>query len=598
MNLEISKIVGSSTQTGWSQVHTFFPEEKEKIVQKGSLLAVFSLNELPPGTEIALAGKELISRLHEEYFGKEGESPFILLKEAVEKVSQEVSSGAKLEIVAGVVWKKALFLAIVGGGRVVFSRQGKLGTILQGKEGEILPQMASGYLAEGDMFLLGTKRFFEIVSWENLQSALTCGSATGAGEILTPLVLGKEEGLAAAVVANVGEKLLQAPEIKKEKGKAKIERIKKFLLAVKRKITQPPPEKPKKSWFAVALILFLILGVTMVFGARARKQQAEEQRITKILEEVKAKKEEGEAILNLNPSKARESLLAAKEILRQIEGEKISSPKLAKIKEELAASLEAVLQEHEVAAKLFFDLELIKKEAEGKDFALEQDRLLVLDNKNQAIYEVEIENKKSAILVAGEKLAGAKKLAAGEGKIFVFTNEGIYQVSGKNLSLVVPKDEEWGEILDLKSFATNLYLLTEKTIWIYPATENGFGTKRNWPKGEVNFSRAKGMAIDGAIWVLNEEGAVEKFVRGIKEGFSLTGLGQPLTAAKTIYTEPEQKFLYILEDKRLIFFTKTGEYQAQYLWSGIEPMAVVVSEEKGKAFLLQGSKIYSVDIRQ
>ena len=46
-------------------------------------------------------------------------------------------------------------------------------------------------------------------------------------------------------------------------------------------------------------------------------------------------------------------------------------------------------------------------------------------------------------------------------------------------------------------------------------------------------------------------------------------------------------------------FSKTGEYQAQYVWPGIAgAVDMVASEKLAKIFLLTNSKIYSLDIKQ
>jgi hypothetical protein len=43
---------------------------------------------------------------------------------------------------------------------------------------------------------------------------------------------------------------------------------------------------------------------------------------------------------------------------------------------------------------------------------------------------------------------------------------------------------------------------------------------------------------------------------------------------------------------------KGGEYQAQYIWpQPVEVNEIVVSEKKGKIWLLGGSKIYVVDLK-
>ncbi|MGB9706498.1 MAG: hypothetical protein ACPLXP_00275 [Microgenomates group bacterium] len=608
MKLKLAKIVSASNQRGWSQVHTFLPEEKEKLETRGQFLAVMGLGGLSEGVEIASAGRELISRLHEEYYGSLEERPFVQLKKAVERVFKEASSEAKIEIVAGALVGDVLYLAAAGGGKVILRRGGEITTILQGNPDSLLVETASGYLQKGDVFLLGTKRFFEVVGREIIQAALASGSIDQVVEALSPVVLGKEEGLASAVIARAEEEKEEffPPAEKKPEKMDKREALRKFILKIKTKITERPTQKPKKSLFTVALILFLILGVSMVFGARQRKRQAVERKIAAVLEEVKAKKEEGEAILSLNPAKAREILKEAEGLLKQIEEEKISSPPLEKIKQELETSLGAVLREYEVEAKLFFDLELIKKGAVGSDFSLSGSQLVILDSQNLAVYWLGIADKRSAILAGGKEMDGANQVAAFWPKVFVLGDKGIYQASRGNLSLVVEKDKDWQEIRDLGTFGGNLYLLDKKNIWLYPASvetsagQAGFGAKRGWLKGEADFSNAVGMAIDGAIWVLKSDGKIEKYLRGAKEAFGTAGLDKAFSQPAGLYTSPDEERLYVLDkgNSRIVVLDKNGEYYAQYKNPQIaSTQNLVVSEKEKKIFLLGGNKIFLIEMK-
>jgi len=601
MKLKIAKIVGPSVERSWSQVHTFVPGEKEKLEARGEFLAVMSLGELTREVEIASAGRELISRLHEEYYGSLEEKPFAQLKKAVEKVVKEASLEAKIEINAACVVGDVLYLAIAGGGKAVLQRQGKTTTILQGSYQPFLVETASGYLQNGDIFLLGTKSFFEVVPEGVIQAALASGSAQEVVESLSPVVLGKEEGLAAAAIAGVEEETV--PVIKEREARKTeivLQAISKIFSRMKQKITEKPEEKPKRSLFTVALILFLILGVSMVFGAKERKRRAEKKQIEEILQQVRARKEEGEAILSLNPAKGREILKEAEGILESLEERKISSAELEEAKKELENSLTSALKEYELEAKLFFDLEMIKKGAVGRDFVASGGQLVVLDSQNLAVYSLGATEKKQAILAGGSQIEGASQLAAFWPKVFILGKEGIYQASGGNFSLVVKKDKDWQEAVDLGTFAGNLYLLDKKMIWVYPAGEAGFGNKKAWLKNPADFSEALGMAIDGAIWVLKKDGSIEKYLRGEKDAFGIAGMDKDFSEPAALYTSPEEEHLYILDkgNSRIVVLNKNGEYYSQYKSPQIsDAQSLVAWEKEGKIFLLNGSKIYQIELQ-
>jgi len=605
MKLEAVKIVSAPTLENWSQVHVFIPEGEEKLQKRGQIFAVFSLKMLGSEEEIASAGKEFISRLHEEYYGFLGETPFKQLKRAEEIVAREISPEAEVEIIAGVMVDGVIYLAAIGEGKVVLKRGKDVVTLLQGQKGSVLT--ASGYFQPGDLFILGTKKFFEIVPQEVIQPALASNLAQQVGEILTPLVLSKEEGLASAVIIEIKEEREKREMVFIKKNKEKTERGKKiadFFLKIKQKIIEPPVKKPKKSYFTVALILLLVLGISMVFGSKERKRQEKEKRVELVLEEVKTKKEEGEAILGLNPAKAREILKEAESLLEEAEKEKISSLKLEKVKEELKNSLNSVLKEYEVEVKLFFDLELIKKEAVGNDFVLADDQFVILDNQSLAIYRVGITDKKSEILAGGEELRNSLGLVSFGNKIYILTPQGVLEgklkTQNEKLKIVVEKDKDWEEVRDLAVFAGNLYLLDKGEIWVYPASAEGFGGKKSWLKNPADFSQTEEMVINGAIWILKKDGGIEKYLRGSKEIFGVQGLDKPFLEPAGLYTSPDEEKLYILDrgNSRVVVLNKNGQYDAQYKNSQVANVQnLVVWEKEGKMFLLAGSKIYEITLK-
>lgn len=615
--LEIAKIVGTSTQNSGSWVHAFSPSQAEKISQRGQLLAVIGIANPPEEVEIATAGREIISRLHEEYFGDLIASPLEQLKKAVEKIGLETTGEVEIDVGAVAVVGNVLYGAVNNGARLVLARKGKVATILVGKEA------ISGYLEDGDLFCLGTREFFQLVPQGVLQAALTTDSPSEAAESLAPVVHGQEDGgKAAAVIFKVKKqefKETELPEIKKQGrelnrifqvGKTIVAKVKEKTLEIiflgqkywLKKITslaesQKKTPRSQKTVITVALILLLILGVSVVLGARQRRHPGLTQKTSVLLEQAQEKLKEGKDLLTLNPTKASQLLLEAQDLTQQIESAGFKTEEFLKFQEELRQTLGKVLKEHQVEGAVFFDLELIKADAKGDDLTVLADQLVILDEVQSTIYGLGIKDKKSTILASGEKLIGARLIAMLGDKIYALTEEGILETE-----LRIKKDASWEEIVDMAGFGSNLYLLDKKgEIWKYPIAENGFGTKQKWLKGEAaDFSQVVSVAIDGAIWVLRNDGKIWKFIQGTEENFRVTGLTKPLLNPSIIYTDSEQSSLYVLDkdNSRIVVLKKTGEYDSEYVWQGIkDAVGLVVSEKEKKIFLLGGSKIYTLELK-
>jgi hypothetical protein len=191
LSFETAKIVGVSSERSWSQVHTFFPTDSSKLEKRGNLLALVSLKRTRALGEIAVFGREVIARFHEEYFGSLEDSAFVRLGRAVQKVAEEVMTGFEIEIVAAVLVQGAFFLVIFGEGEVRLKRGEVLETIGEGEKGKIFS--SSGYVQEGDFVFLSTSALKKNLVEGALKAALGGDSVEEAVEALTVMIYGKEE---------------------------------------------------------------------------------------------------------------------------------------------------------------------------------------------------------------------------------------------------------------------------------------------------------------------------------------------------------------------------------------------------------------------
>ena len=622
--LHCAKIVGTPTETSGSWVHTFSPQEEEKLQKRGHLLAVIGLTEFSGSQDLAAIGKELISRLHEEYYGDLMASPFDQLQNTISKVSKEVKEGAEFKLDIGTVGVvgKILYALVNNGGRLIINRDGQITPLLS--ETEIL----SGYLHEDDVFLLGTGEFFRLVNEEVLNLALKAATPEEAVEILAPAVHGQPDGGSAAIVFQV---IKQEEEPKKEpafsppeatlhltQGKLKIsklvfhklkikigdlvslidEKIKKRIIFLKS--NREKPHRSQKTLISVALILLAILATSVFFGMRQRKNLGVNNQTSALLNQAQAKKEEAQGLVSLNPAKSRQLLLEAQNLINQAEGLGNKSEELIRFKTELAPLLSSVLQEHQVEGTQFFDLGIIKDGALGSSFILNNDQLIVLDKNQNSIYQVGVKDKKNTILGGGEKIAGANLITDLNNNFYVLASEGIFRLT-KSPELILKKDTTWGEIKSLVSFSDSFYLLDgQGEIWKYPMADSTLGTKQKWLTQTTDFSQAKEMMIDGSIWVLDNSGQISKFTRGVKDNLSITGLNKPLSQVVAFYTNADIKNLYLLDkgNSRVVVLSKAGEYQSEFSWSGIaEANDLVVTSDESQLFLLSGSKINTINLK-
>src|SRR5512146_2371928 len=181
---ESAKLTGTPGKSGWAQVHEFTPEDPEKNLARGHLYAIVSTTRMESAGSLdtVALGRELVARLHEEYFGDLTAKPFNALTSAVQKVTEEFkASWGDVEIVASAIVEGIVYSVAGSGGKVLICRGGAVGTILESHD-EVVS--SSGFPQKGDMLLMATKVFFENISQGVVKAALTSGDPGAAVEML------------------------------------------------------------------------------------------------------------------------------------------------------------------------------------------------------------------------------------------------------------------------------------------------------------------------------------------------------------------------------------------------------------------------------
>lgn len=616
LTVRISKLVGPPTASSWSQIHDFFPDDEGKKQKRGIFLAVLTFSGVEQGIDAVSYGREILSRIHEEYYGEMDTSAMENLVASVEKVATEFDGGEHhLEIIAGALVENALYLAIFGLGEVWVKRNGKLQKILIGTGEKI--ESASGFVLPGDLVVFGTEALAKNLATGVLKAALDNETPEEITEVLAPLTIGKEENAQiACLVFRVEEAIeeesnLEMPVSVPEPLPEKENKLKKILpnIDLNRFSIKISSEstKGRRVAFSIALVLIVLLLTSVFFGINKRGQTEKTKIYSDLSAQIEQKINDGQALVTLNPSKAKDLFLSAQQQLNQLQNLKIKIPETQQLTAKVEDALGLVIKEYNISdAPLFYDLGLIKDKAKGDRILLLNKNLLVLDKTVNNLYVIDIDQK-SAKIAAGKDLPANSRLIAGDGN-FVFTlgDEGISKtdLSNQTTSLMIKTDSEWGQIKALGDFGGNLYFFepVKKNLWRYQSLETGFSTKQTWFKSTTlpDFSGIISMAVDGSIWLLDQNGKIYKFTGGIQETFNPKGLDKPMLQPTVLFTDADQVNIYILDkgNKRIVIFSKTGDYQGQYLWDGLAGTTdFTVSETGKKIFLLQDNKILTIELR-
>ena len=640
LDITLAKLTGSPGETSWAQVHEFAPDDAEKLKLRGRLVAVIATTnrkgKVSPdtkGLDSVIAGRELLTRFHEEYFGSTEKTAFKALNDSVEKVINEFSeSWGDVEIAATSIVNGVIYTACGGGGQAAIFRNGMLAKILVSKKDG--PVSASGHPEEGDIFLLGTKKVFSSLSEGVIKAALESSGINEAVESLAPAVHSMEEaGNFGLVLVEFSKTQAVFAKPDKEVGseeKTTLERkeifskvtedrpasffqkqVKRLTSVFSRKVGEKKiyihqrgedefNVQKRKITVSIGSILVVLLLVSIGFGVRQKMVRDERARYEDRLKQAQHEFEEAQGLYSLNPERARELFRNAERLVYQIRDEGVEDPELENLIVLLEESEGQVLGEYTLEPDLFLDLSILTDGFKADEVVTSGGKLYVFDKNGKKIVKIEIDTKKTEIVAGPDQVREAEGIAAYSDRAFVLSDGNIYEVSDERELAI---EGEWeGDVL-IYAYAGNFYVLEREAskIWRYAGIEGGFGSKQEWLAAgtEPDLTSIFNWTIDGSIWFLSETGKVFKFTRGNQDTLSFTDIVPQLSRPSAIYTNEELKSIYLLEKEtgRIVVVDKEGNYQAQYFSDKIEEArGLVVSEEVGKIIIVTDERLYSINI--
>lgn len=172
------------------------------------------------------------------------------------------------------------------------------------------------------------------------------------------------------------------------------------------------------------------------------------------------------------------------------------------------------------------------------------------------------------------------------------------EITAAEISL--PKNNP--DIKDIVAFDAYFYILdpANEQIIKYKRTTGGFAEAKDWitNKGGNDLKKAVSMAVDGSLYILDDDGKIYKYFGGASKAFNQYPLFDAIGTGGTIVTRSNLKDLYVLDpaNKRIVIFDKEGNLVKQIKsekFDALKDMAVV--DEK-TAYVLNGTKVYKIGL--
>ncbi len=601
MKLKIAQVIGLNTDQKAAQVSSETREDS-------TFVAVLQLISDDAFTK----GRQALSELEDFFFefeGTQAEKLNATFKEAGQKF-ENLEYDLALAVVAG----KVLYLVGQGQVEVYLRREGKLSPLLSVGAPS---QLVSGFMNTGDRLLFGTKTLIDFLG-EDLEKVLSLPLTTFEEELEGKIGTSESEnkGLAALVVEaeEEVEEIAALPVTEQPVSVAKepVFEFDKQAVFSKAKAYFP---KSGRSRLILAVVLILIIMGGIGFKYKAGRDKEKNLQFSQSYQQAKDSFEAAKGLASLNPADAKVKLDSAKDEVVKALRIKPKDTGALSLKKQIEDEGPTILQQSSVSDfPVFLDLDLVKKNFRAQKLSLSGSKILLLDPDVKTLVVVDLTKKSNQILAGSEQLGEAASAALNGSLAFVFSKDkGILRVdtTGSKVSSVSKIDTGWGSIADLYGFGGNIYALDagKNMIWKYlpvrqaglPAAA-GYSDKREYlTKGTtVDLTSAVRMQIESSVYVLKAGGEILRFTKGDKDNFSYSGLPSGVKDPKSIFVSSDTDNLYVLDsgNSRLLILTKTGAYKGQITGGKFATASDLVVDEVGKkVYLLEGSKIYSVDLK-
>lgn len=611
---------GTPLKNLWAQSHVF----EGKAGREERLFACISL-EGSEDFDARLTGRKILSAFEEGFYqGTDGVYKSLLgsLNSVVSLLPTYVEDSDKLffDLTVAVSYKDVLYLGVVGSGGARLMRERVLTDLFKKERTRREPAVASGFIKLKDIFLLYTSSFLLDITKEEMEENLNGFAAGEVSDRLAPyLMKGEKTATKAAVVLGVVPAFAESfgeakeePEIEKKSDlkEAVVSKIMDFKNRAEPKIflKREGMEGSRRTSLTIAGLLLLMLFGSIFWGVRKQSEDSFKKKFVPLYQDAKDKYDEGVSLLELNPGLSKVPLNEAKakaEELLKLVGERQEKKQVLDMMTKIDEAMAGSMKTYKVSEPaLFYDLTILGDKAEGAGWSVFDKRALVYDEKNGAAYNVGLTGKSGGIVAGGDDLKGVSLFAMGDKKAYFLGEKGVMEVSigEKGVNLVIKKDEGWGEIGGLAAYGANLYLLDKSNgrVWKYTGE---YQSKSNYFATDVkpDLSKAVKMLINGSVWILNSDGELLRFTTGRLDLINLSGLSENLGEISSFYVDGDTKYLYILDKvkKRIVLFDKdSGIYNSQYQWEGLGGVSGIAADEEGKKiFLLNGAKIYSIDLK-
>lgn len=364
------------------------------------------------------------------------------------------------------------------------------------------------------------------------------------------------------------------------------------------------------------IVLFIVFAISVGWQGYKKTIIMNQEKYNQFVQDIYTKINTAEAsLIYQDEEKARNLLIEAKEMLAKI-------PNKNDKEKEKYAELEIEIEELMIEIRHIVNIEdpemIVNFESLStqdyspviNDLVASGNNIYVLNSENNTLYKINANDKNYSIINTLSINIGNLKYGVNKDDgIFIYLDEknqiAEIDVSSESPSFELVQDINYStyDIRDIGCYARRLYLLDAKNNQIYrhEGSVDGFlSAKRDWLKEPAELINTVSMAIDGDIYILNNDGQVWKYSLGEKDNnFQVTVVDPALSSPTKIFTDSKTNFIYILEpsQKRIVMLNRDGRFVKQFYSNSFDDLKdFIIFENEKSIYVLNGLKVYKIKL--
>lgn len=368
--------------------------------------------------------------------------------------------------------------------------------------------------------------------------------------------------------------------------------------------------KKNKILMVIAAVCLLLLAQNIIILNLKNRKIENEQEYTDLIQQIEKRQNQTEASLLYSNEEAAKKILEEISVLlgQMPQNTEEQKNKFNEYKNKYEQQWEKIRRVFRIESPAqLADFSNLNSNANPENIIIsyKQNKIYTGDSSQKSIYTLDLkDNLITAIAEIGQDINSLDyPIIDNDNNIYYLDYNRVIKINGETeeiSKLPINLEGERNNIISADTYNNKLYFLDSKNNQIYRhnISSSNIGGSYSWLTEKTDTSGAVDISIDGHIYVLKNNGELQKYLKGQKQDFEIEKPDPEFKNAQKFIVSPNLKYIYILEpdSRRLVIFDKTGKFLMQYQSEHFTDLKdFAVDEAVQKIYFLNGTLIYEID---